>query len=219
MNRTLTMSTIAFIGGTFSLSLLAADLGTWERFAVQVGAFVTDRVTKLSLDATNKREGTEVDFEDDLGLDDKNTVARLDGFYRYGRRSRVDFSYYDLDRRATRNATIRIRFGDEIFRRGDTITTVFKLDIFKVAYTYSFYRSDKLDIGISPGLHLMDIGTRLTESNGDSYEGKSYAPFPVLGVRVGYQITPKWLFKASSEWFGIETSKDDGRIIRYPVRI
>jgi hypothetical protein len=219
MKQILAIYSIAFIATTLSLPILAADLGDWERFAVNVGAFVTDRVTEIRLDATDGTAGTELDFEDDLGLDDENTVARLDGFYRYGRRSRVDFSYFNLDRDATRGVILDFRYGDETFTAGDTIRTNFRLDILKIAYTYSFFRSEVLDLGVTLGLHTMDIDVSLTDSDGDTDKGTSYSPFPVLGLRIAYQITPKWFFKASSEWLGVESNDTEGRLVDTQIAI
>jgi hypothetical protein len=219
MKKILAIYSVALIATTLSLPILAADLGDWERFAVNVGAFVTDRVTEIRLDATDGMAGTGLDFEDDLGLDDENTVVRLDGFYRYGRRSRVDFSYFDLGRRTTENVILDIRYGDEVFSAGDTIRTNFRLDILKVAYTYSLLRSSRLDLGVTTGLHTMDIDASLTDSDGDTDKGTSYSPFPVLGLRIAYQITPKWFFKASSEWLGVESKDTEGRLVDTQIAI
>ena len=47
-------------------------------FSLSVGAFLTDRNSKARVDSTNGDRGTEVDLEDDLGLDNSDTVVDAD---------------------------------------------------------------------------------------------------------------------------------------------
>lgn len=210
----------ALLGTLFSLAAAAAELGDWERFAVNVGAFVSDRDTDIRLDSSGGLLGTELDFEDDLGLDEDQDVARVDGFWRYGKRSRFDFTLYKLDRSTTSTATLNIRFGDQVFTIGTPLRTELELQIIKAAYTYSFVRNNKVDVAITAGLHIMDTQARLTALNtGNFDEGDTTAPLPVIGARVAYQITPEWIFSASTEWFGIEADDYEGRFLDTRVSI
>lgn len=220
MKKIITALALALSSALLSLSAPAAELGDWERFAINVGTFVTDNDTEIRLDATSGTVGTTLDFEDQLGLDEDEDVTRLDGFWRYGKRSRMDFSFFTIDRDSRRPATLTIRWGDRIFAVGTPLRTEWELDIAKWAYTYSFVRNPKLDFGITGGLHIMDMRARITAANSGAFdEGDTTAPLPVLGARVAYRIKSKWVFTASSEWFGIEADDYDGRLLDTRIAI
>ena len=78
---------------------------------LDVGTFRSIPKTKLRLDSTDATFGTQLSFEDNLGLDSRITDSRLDGLWRYGKRSSVDFSYFDLHRDAVAPVTFTIRWG------------------------------------------------------------------------------------------------------------
>lgn len=220
MKKIITACAFVLSSATLSFSAPAAELGNWERFAVNVGGFVSDRDTTIRLDSSGGLLGTELDFEDDLGLDEDQDVARIDGFWRYGKRSRIDFSFYELDRSSTGFATFNFRFGDQVFTVGTPLRTELDFQIIKAAYTYSFVRNTKVDVGITAGLHVMDFNASITALNtGDFDEGDSTAPLPVIGARVAYQIMPKLIFSASTEWFGIEVDDYEGRFLDTKITI
>ena len=54
-----------------------ADSLDGDRFSLSLGVFITDRDTVTSLDSSFG-DGTDVDFEDDLGLASSDNVFRLD---------------------------------------------------------------------------------------------------------------------------------------------
>ncbi|MGI9206256.1 MAG: hypothetical protein ACR2Q3_19730, partial [Woeseiaceae bacterium] len=99
---------------------LAADPGS-ERASISLGAFLTDRDTTGRVDSETLGLGTVIDAEDDLGLDSSDTVARLDAYYRFNTRHRIDFSVFDLSRDATGTIDRSIQFRDEIFDVDSTI--------------------------------------------------------------------------------------------------
>ena len=55
-----------------------ADSHDDERFSVSLGAFITDRSTDTQLNSA-ANPGTDIDFENDLGLENSDTVFRVDG--------------------------------------------------------------------------------------------------------------------------------------------
>lgn len=220
MKKIIIGSVLALSSAMLSFAAPAAELGHWERFAISVGPFVTDNETEMRLDATSGSAGTTVNFEDNLGLDNDESAARLDGFWRYGKRSRLDWSVFNIDRDNTQPANITIEWGDQTFGAGVPIDTEWDLGISKLAYTYSVVRNPKLDVGVTGGLFIMDMEVRLTDTTTGSFdEGDTTAPLPVIGARVAYRIKPKWVFSASSEWFGIEADDYDGRLLDTRIAI
>jgi len=203
---------------TFYASVsVAADTGS-ERGSISIGAFVTDRNTEGRLDSETLGLGTVIDGEDDLGLDSSDTVVRLDTYYRFNPRHRIDFSVFDLSRDATATIDRSIQFGDEIFDINSTISTDNDMTIYKLAYTYSLLQRDKGYLGAIGGLYVLSTDMDLADIDTGQFEGDGLtAPLPVIGLRGEYQLAPRLSIRSSGELFAIEFDNVDGTLFDFYV--
>ena len=192
---------------------LAAAQGD-EKFSLSLGAFIADSDSVTRLDVSGEaRRGTPVDFETDLGLDASDSVFRIDGYYRFNDRHRIDFSAFDLSRSATTQIKKEIDWQGTIFPISANVDSDFDLNIYKLAYTYSIILREKGYVGLTAGLYTADIGTRLSAADIANREGGDVtAPLPVVGVRGEYQFAEKWSFRASGEFFSLEYQDFDGSL-------
>ena len=191
---------------------IAADLDT-ARGSIALGMFITDRNTKGRLDSETLGRGTLISVEDDLGLDSSQAVVRIDGYYRFKPRHRIDVSIFDLSRDTTATIERTIQFGDEIFDVDSTVATDFDLTIYKVAYTYSMLIRDAGYLGVTGGLYTISSKIGLNGSNTGQFEvGELTAPLPVIGLRGDYQLTPRLMLRGSAELFAIEYNDVDGSL-------
>lgn len=196
------------------LSTLAHADAPWERFAINIGRFITDQGTEFRFDANPQDPGTRIDLEDDLALDEDEQVTRVDWFWRYRRRSRLDFSYFELDRSATISLNRLIEFGEIDFPPGATVATDFDLEIFKSAYTYAFFQNPTFELGVTAGIFAMNLRLALDAPLlGKEEEDEAFVPLPVVGLRGTYAITPKLFLRASWEYFKISEDDLEGRLI------
>ena len=69
-----------------------------DKIKLTIGSFITDYDGTFRITSSKLGLGTEISFEDDLGLEESNTVVRLDGHYRLSAKHRLEFSYFDLSR-------------------------------------------------------------------------------------------------------------------------
>jgi len=132
-------------------SAAAADSHQGDRFSLSLGAFITDRDSDTQLDGS-AGNGTPVNLEDDLGLDTSDTVFRVDGYVRFSKRHRIDFSVFDLSRTGSRQITRDIQWGDTLYTIDTVVETDIDLEIYKAAYTYSFLESNDSYLGATAGL-------------------------------------------------------------------
>ncbi len=64
-----------------------------DRVSLSVGGFLVDHInTELRVDARNFPIGTSINLTDDLEVDGSNKVIRLDGYYRFSPRHRIDLN-------------------------------------------------------------------------------------------------------------------------------
>ena len=197
-----------------AVPVAAETPGELSRFSLNLGAFVTHRDTDTRLDSDVLGPGTPIDFEDVLGFDPTNTVARLDGFLRFNPRHRIDFSIFDLSRDAVATIDEEIQFGDEVFDIDTTVTASSDLTVYKVDYTYSAILRERGFLGLTAGLYIMDTGLALSEPTLGRRETRTVtAPLPVLGLRGEYSLAERWTVRGSAEFFALEYNNVDGNLV------
>jgi hypothetical protein len=185
---------------------------TRERGSIVLGAFITNRDTTTRLDS-DLGLGTDIDLEDDLGLDKSLTVFRLGGDFWVGERHRFDVSVFDLSRSSSRRIEKTIDFGDQTFEIDTTVNTASDLTIVKAAYTYAFLNRNRGYLGATGGLYVASTKLSLSEATLGTAESEDLtAPLPVVGLRGEYDLTDRISLTSSVEWFGIDTGDASGTL-------
>lgn len=201
-------------------ALVLAVLGSAQAdeqptFSVSLGAFFTDRDSNTRIDADATETGSDVDLEDDLGFDKSDTVFRLDAYWRFADRHRIDISAFDLSRDAVKVIDRDIQIGDTIYEVNTEIDASFDLNIYKAAYTWSFLKREAGFLGLSGGLYVADAGARFSGSGplGVQFQSRDItAPLPVVGLRGEYHLSERWLLRGSAELFAFEYNDFDGAL-------
>lgn len=184
-----------------------------DRFSVSLGVFLADQDIDATLNGAVD-VGTEIDFENDLGFDPSDTVFRLDGYYRFSDRHRIDFSVFDLSRESRTQIAREIQWGDTTFLIDTVVGGDLDLRIYKAAYTYSFLQRDGGYLGGSLGLYTADVTVSLFEENLGSAERREItAPLPVIGLRGSHELADRWTLRASAEFFFIDYEGFEGELI------
>jgi len=197
----------------------------WETFGVNLGVFISSTDTSFRL---GSGIGLSIDAEEALGLDATNTVFRTDAMWRFtdNRRHRLDFTWFSLNREATRQIGQDITFED---KDGNPITIVagtkvesnFDLDIYELAYSYSFFQDDRIDLAAGIGLFLMplDFGLRATGVVNEDGSASFTAPLPVFGLRMDVALTPKWFLRTGSQIFYLEYDNFTGSVLEFRAAV
>ena len=209
--KSLFMPLVALMFLEIPTAIAQADDDT--KFSLSIGVFLADRNSDARLNGTAGIEGTPVDLEGDLGLNRSDSVFRIDGYYRFNKKHRLDFSAFDLSRTASKVIEKDIQWKDTLFPIDTTVDSDFDLAIYKLAYTWSFMRRDKGYLGLTAGLYIADFRTRLeAEAIGALESDGVTAPLPVIGLRGQYDFTEKLSFRASGEIFAIEYEEYSGSL-------
>jgi len=193
-----------------------ARKGLSDRWQINFGYYLVDFDTNVRWDSEELGKGTSIDLEDDLGLDDKRSDLRIDGFYRFGRKHRLNLGYLFLGRAATKVVLEeQIEFDGVIFDVGAAIESDFDTQSLKVAYSYSFVNNGRVDFGISAGISAFYFeagiaGDGTIVIDGEPITGfvaageELIAPVPVGGIRFEYTIRPRLIFRTAAQYFAIE---------------
>lgn len=127
---------------------------------------------------------------------------------------RLDFSAFDLSRTASKQIEEDIVWNGELYPIDVVINAKLDLDIYKLAYTWSFLQRESGFIGATVGLYVADIGSSIAaESIGRASSNGVTAPLPVFGLRGQYDFSEKWSFRASAEVFAADYDDHSGSLV------
>ncbi len=188
---------------------------------LRLGSYIVDGAdTQFSVSSDVAGLGTVIDYNRDLGGDSRDTVPRIDAYYRFNERHRIDFTAFSIDRKGTRVLAIDppIVIDGEDFA-GGVINSDIKYTLYKLGYAYSFYHSSKVELSITAGLNITSYDLKFSDDTGSKFETADVtAPLPMFGLRMGYAITPKWSVNYVSEAFFIEIEDAiKGALISYEL--
>lgn len=184
-----------------------------HRLGLSLGVFVTDRSSETRVDASDGSPGTPIDLDPDLGLDASEAVVRLDGYFRFNDRHRLDISVFDLSRDATRQINTQLNWNGIVFPIDASLNSELDFNIYKLAYTWSFLRRGKGYLGVTGGLYIADVAVRLSAQNIAQVSANAItAPLPVIGLRGEYYLSNKWTLRGSAEFFRLEYEATEGSL-------
>ncbi len=192
-----------------------------DRFEISVGGYdVYQYDSNVSLTETNAGIGISFSPRDTLGLDSEQAVFRLDGRFRVRPNHSITFSWYRLSSSASKTLLDDIewvdREGNEIvIPTGTSVTSSLENNYLKIGYLWSFYHSDKVELGVGAGLHWADIALELGVESGLSgselRKATSDVPMPVFMFSLEYKVTQRvdWFLKTQlfaldlGDWRGL----------------
>lgn len=187
------------------------------RSGLYVGVFVTDRDTETRFDS-NSGLGSNINMENDLGLESSMTVARIGGEFWLKRKHKLDFSLFDLSRSATRQIDETIEFGDETFTVNTTVHSTFDFKIAKADYTFAALRRADSYFGLTGGLYVASFKVGMSEATLGTAESEELtAPLPVIGVRGRHRITDRLSVLGYAQWFELEVGDAGGSLRDYLI--
>ncbi len=195
----------ARIGAFLLAATVALPTAVWaeegalpDRLTVKVGGFAARSIdTTIRLDRQKGILGTSIDTSRDLDLDDTDLTPRVDGYFRFNDRHRIEYTWFKIERDGENVIGRQIDFGNVTFPIGTNISSDFKTETLAVSYTWSFHRTDKVELGIGGGLHITEYESVLVGAGIGQEDGDTTAPLPVVGFRLKYKVTPKlsWAFE------------------------
>lgn len=205
---------------SFTAPAAQAQSAEFNRASISLGVFVTSRNSRASLDGEVPGSGTDVNLEGDLGLDRNDSVFRIDGYYRFNDKHRLDFSAFDLSRSSSKQIQEEVDWDGTVYPIDTVIRTNFDLKIYKLAYTWSFLRKEKAYLGATAGLYVADVQSRLAADNVGAVSGNGVtAPLPVVGLRGQYNLSDKWALRGSTEIFSIDYNEYTGSLYDYSASV
>ena len=135
-----------------------------DRLMIRGGwAYVFGVNADITLRGDRTGIGASVDFGKTLGGETSTDAFRIDTLYRFNERHALGFSWYRIGL-GGQNTILdqQIQIGDNTINANATVNSSLNLNLYRLLYNYSFYRSDKVELALSPGLYMAGTKFNLT---------------------------------------------------------
>jgi hypothetical protein len=187
-----------------------------DRFALRVLYFAPTAETFMRLDPESSSiQGTELVAEDDLGLEDKPSQARVEMIFRIRERNRLRVDFYKLTRHGDMVLNRPIAFGDQIFQVNDRVQTLLDWRELGLTYTRSVLYRERFEVGLGLGIALLEAKARgEVPARNIREQEDGVAPYPTLALDATWRISTRWSLNLRGQTFtahsrDIEATKSD----------
>jgi hypothetical protein len=194
-----------------------------DRFYITIGGFQrTDLRTTLRLDAKSPQAGlglgAVIGLESLFGVENQVTTVRLDGWYRFGKKNRIAWTYWASSREGLSTYDgDTIEIGEIVIEPGDTVAVNDDSRLFAVSWTYSFLNTEKYEAWLGAGLNFTTIDTAIDVNIGElvgqaEEKAKGTIPVPTInfGGRWNFSKRVRMLF--FSQLFGLKYGDYEGKL-------
>ncbi len=166
-----------------------------DSFTLQAGLILSSNQTELRRDSSAGTPGTSVGAERDLGLPSKKLTGFAEMMFRMKKRHRIRLSdyYLPLDRHGTATVKNTINFGNTTYNVNDTIVSSLKVRSLALTYSYSFFQSERIEIGASLGFNVLGFdGQVAVPARLRTEYAENSAPAPLGGLDGTFRISSRF---------------------------
>jgi hypothetical protein len=191
-------------------------------------AYVFGATANVSIGGPALGIGANVDLTNTLGVNTSTDAFRLDGLYRFNDRHAIGMSYYRVGLSGSKSLNQDILINDQTIAAGAATQTSLSFNTYRLIYNYSFYRNDKVELAVSPGLYMMQTKFNfaaqgaIKTGNGTPVAGSSTIineqltlPLPSIGLVANYNITPKLQFQSRYDIFYLTIGDYTGTMFEF----
>jgi hypothetical protein len=191
-----------------------------EKFKITAGLFVPVNTSNIQVGVNGSANGTDIDFQKDLGFAKASATFLANAEWRISRRSRVSLGYYNIRHSATHTLQRDITFDSTTYHINSTVDSYFNTAIYQFSYGYAFIVKPDYELGLSIGAHTVGgkAGISLNGANIGVNESTNFgftAPLPDIGIWGGYAFSPRFAGNLDFGYLSLTVGNISGRIITY----
>lgn len=216
--RALTATTVAlgaifWVGGVRAEdSVVPAHPMMSDRYFLSLGWFFGDSNTQANVNSGTVGVGSFIDFENDLGLDERKSVPQLAFRMRLSQRWRLEADYVKTERQHDRQLSRTIEFGNLSIPLNASVNTSFTYEDIRLGVGYSFFRRKDKEVGIGLGVHETKLTASLETSSAGSERASKSAPLPTLSIYSDVALTDRWLLSMRLDRLAMSVGDTDGSV-------
>jgi hypothetical protein len=186
-------------------------------------AYVFDANTTVAFPGQVTGVGTSIDFAKTLGGDTSTDALRIEALYRFNERHSLGFSWYRIGLAGQKSLNEQIQIEDQTINVGASVSTSLNLNLYRLLYNYSFYRNEKVELAVSPGLYMANTKFMLsaqgtingTAGASTTIDEQLTLPLPSIGGVVNYNITPRLQSQIRGDFFYLHVGDFEGSMFEF----
>ncbi|MGA2365634.1 MAG: hypothetical protein ABSG12_09090 [Steroidobacteraceae bacterium] len=175
-----------------------------DHFYIRASYFPPQFRTTLRIDPSHAPAGvtgTSLNGENDLGLPQRMHQGRVDMMFRMRERSKVRIDYFGADRSGSRTIPNEVVLGNTTFAAGSTLQNTLNFEMGDITYTYSFYKTDRFEIGTGVALYLVEARLQAAvPSTFQSQTTTTAGPVPALPLDFTWAISSRFALTARAAY-------------------
>jgi hypothetical protein len=187
-----------------------------DHFSLRGTFFPASLSTQLHLDSSNGVPGTLISAENDLGLKSRLNQGRMELIFRLRERNRLRVDYFGSDRASEQNLNRTINFGGHTFGGGDLLQSDLALSMLGFTYTYSVVRTERFELGVGLGVHLLNADARGTDVTLQQHaESSGVGAFPTPALDATWAISRRFAWTARGQYLSATVNGISGQLSDY----
>jgi hypothetical protein len=213
---------VALLGVSFAAAPAEAQdyVSLYDQW--QVSASLTSAIlnTKIRIDSERLGVGTELDAEDDLGLEKTKLQPRASFRWRPGRKHELEGGFQFAERSAEKQLERTITVGDTTFDAGADIGATLNTNQAFLTYRYAILAKERSQVGAGLGIGTIFLGAGVdafasaaNRSVTHSSEGSILAPFGALGVYGRVLSGERWQFEGDARVLKAEIDRFTAKVV------
>ena len=185
-----------------------------DRFRVEVMGVGAGYDTQLRMDPSLVTQGTLVNAEDDLGLDDSKLLPLAEITLLPGERHLIRLSGFGLRRSARRTIDRTIVFDDQTYAPNEVVDSTLNLTMLGLTYGYSIVQTRGVDIALSFGVQVIEVEAKAVVKSRVVRDAETgVTPLPLVGVEGRYDFNDRWSVEARVQYLSVEFDDIDGSLM------
>lgn len=213
------LTALAAALGAVPLQAQAHKGSLYDKFQINLSATSVILNSNIRVDGKNGT-GTDIDAEDDLGMEKTKLQPRGSLRWRPGRRHELEVGYQFARRSSHKTLEREIEFGDSTYDVGAEINSVFNTDQAALTYRFAFTAKERTQIGAALGLGaiFLDVGIDAQGAAGGKtgdVAGQKSATGPLgsLGLYGRFLAGDRWFFELDARGVKISIDRFDVGVI------
>ena len=185
-----------------------------DRFRIEVNLFGASPSTQLRVDESPTLPGTQINAEEDLGLEDFQLLPQVELTLLPGERHLVRLSAFAVHRSADKRIERPISFDNEDYRVGERVDSLLNLTMFGLTYGYRFLVHRRAELSASFGIQVADVEANAVVRSRVVRESESgVAPLPLMGLEGRFDFSPRWAVEGRVQYLTVNEVDVDGSIL------
>lgn len=185
-----------------------------DRFRVEVLALSAGLDTDLRIDPTLITQGTPINAEDDLGLDDSDLLPLAEITLLPGERHLIRLSGFGIRRSAQKVIDRTIVFDEQTYLAGERVDSTLNLTMLGLTYGYSVVKTRRADVALTFGVQVIEVEANAVVRSRVVREAETgVTPLPLAGLEGRFDFNERWSAEARVQYLSVEFDEIDGTVL------